>query len=284
MLDPGSVSGGSDLPFGEHHGIGAGAHRHDRHAPVHVWQVCLGSGSDGVLTLLCLDAAVEVVFRASQTRVQLQPGQLALVAKAQVHDLGFSGNGSLCLVQCPRSAIQARGGRLPAIALGPMETGRGLGALVRQLIVELCRSEGSGEIAVMQETLFQLMASLLGTHAAPRPVRDTIPARIIALIEGRLADPELSPEMIAACCGLSLRSLQRRFARAGESVGHWIRHRRLERCYADLMNPRWRKHSIASIAFRWGFVEQAHFSRCFRQQYGISPREVRLLRGDFSGR
>ena len=31
--------------------------------------------------------------------------------------------------------------------------------------------------------------------------------------------------------------------------------------------------SISEICFRWGFNELAHFSRAFRNQYGLSPRE-----------
>jgi len=275
MLDTNNVlERDCERVFAEDRAASANTRAHD-HLPVRIWPLHFGTGGDDVLTMLCLDAAVEVVIGARAARLRLVPGQLACVSKAQAADLDCSGHGSLCLVQCPRSAIQARGGKLPVIPLGPVETRHGLGALVRQLIVDLCHAQANEEASMMQETFFQLLASLLDAHVAPRRVKPALPARIVALIDGQLADPDLSPEMIACACGLSLRSLQRRFAKAGESVGHWIRRRRLERCYADLCNPRWRKHSIASIAFRWGFVEQAHFSRCFRQQYGVSPREVR---------
>jgi AraC-like DNA-binding protein len=33
--------------------------------------------------------------------------------------------------------------------------------------------------------------------------------------------------------------------------------------------------SISEICFRWGFNGSAHFSRAFRDQYGVSPREFR---------
>ena len=32
---------------------------------------------------------------------------------------------------------------------------------------------------------------------------------------------------------------------------------------------------ICDIAYAWGFVSEAHYSRAFRQHYGITPREAR---------
>ena len=55
----------------------------------------------------------------------------------------------------------------------------------------------------------------------------------------------------------------------------WIRDRRLERCRADLRDPRLAGLSILEIATRWGFVSPAHFSRTFRAAYGVSPRDAR---------
>jgi len=246
----------------------------DQSVHVRLRQRCLGTGKDYALMLLCLDDTIWM--RRCRTHMQLTPGQLVFVTPSDARDIQFLGRGSVCLVQYPHSAIQARGGRLPAITVGPVDSESGLGALVRQLIIDLCRTEKGDDIAVMQETFFYLMGPLLSRYSTTRKTLHSIPARIINLIESQLADPDLSPEVIALACNLSLRSLQRRFSRSGESIGHWIRRRRLERCHADLTNPRWRKQSIASIAFRWGFVEQAHFSRCFRQQYGCSPRELRM--------
>ena len=59
---------------------------------------------------------------------------------------------------------------------------------------------------------------------------------------------------------------------SGESVGAYVRRRRLERCYADLVSGR--AGSVAEIAVRWGFRSSSHFSRVFRRCYGAAPREV----------
>ncbi|MDB5447906.1 MAG: helix-turn-helix protein, partial [Phenylobacterium sp.] len=33
--------------------------------------------------------------------------------------------------------------------------------------------------------------------------------------------------------------------------------------------------SISEICYRWGFSDPAYFSRTFRDQFGVSPREFR---------
>jgi AraC-like DNA-binding protein len=58
-------------------------------------------------------------------------------------------------------------------------------------------------------------------------------------------------------------------------VSAWVRRRRLECSRRDLANPRLAGETIAAVARRWGFVDPAHFSRCFRAEFGASPRELR---------
>ncbi len=43
-----------------------------------------------------------------------------------------------------------------------------------------------------------------------------------------------------------------------------------------MSDPQWRGHSIAEIAFGWGFNSAPHFTRSFRDRYGLSPRHYRV--------
>ncbi len=99
--------------------------------------------------------------------------------------------------------------------------------------------------------------------------------RICQSIETLLADPDLSLRRLADKNGVSPRYVQKLFAAADETFGHYLRSRRLERCRMDLGSPVCAKLSISEICFRWGFNESAHFSRAFRNEYGRSPREYR---------
>jgi AraC-like DNA-binding protein len=96
-----------------------------------------------------------------------------------------------------------------------------------------------------------------------------------AYADAHLGDPALSPGMIAAAHYVSVRHLHTAFEPTGISVARWIRERRLERCRAELRDPAHAQETVATIAARWGLVDSSHFSRVFRQAYGMSPRDFR---------
>ena len=99
--------------------------------------------------------------------------------------------------------------------------------------------------------------------------------RIYETIERKLGDPELSPARVAQLEGISERYLQKLFESTGDSFTHYLRERRLQRCWADLANPAEAHRSVSDIAFGCGFSDAAHFSRSFRDRFGLSPRAFR---------
>ncbi len=100
-------------------------------------------------------------------------------------------------------------------------------------------------------------------------------SRAELFIETHLSEPTLCPTEIADALGISVRHLHRLFLQKESTVAEFIRERRLERCQTDLCNPRFADRNITEIAFFWGFSDSAHFSRCFKRRFGISPRMFR---------
>jgi AraC-like DNA-binding protein len=95
-------------------------------------------------------------------------------------------------------------------------------------------------------------------------------------IEQNLRDPELSPCAVAKGLKLSPRYLRMIFAaNNGETVSNYILRRRLEECARQIVDPRWRGHTITEIAFGWGFNSAPHFTRSFRERFDLSPRDYR---------
>jgi len=97
-------------------------------------------------------------------------------------------------------------------------------------------------------------------------------------IEQHLRKPDLSPCTIADKLKLSPRYLRTIFASSEETVSAYILRRRLEECARQIEDPRWHGHSITQIAFSWGFNSAPHFTRSFRDRYGVPPRRFRTLR------
>lgn len=94
-------------------------------------------------------------------------------------------------------------------------------------------------------------------------------------IRAHLADPELSPGTVADAHHISLRHLHRLFRQHGLTVAAWIRRQRLEGCWRDLTDAAMFSQPIQVIASRWGFTDNAHFSRVFRAAYGFPPSHLR---------
>ncbi|MFE2499839.1 helix-turn-helix transcriptional regulator [Streptomyces scopuliridis] len=90
------------------------------------------------------------------------------------------------------------------------------------------------------------------------------------LAEQRLADADLSSAMLARELNVSVRTLQRAFAAGGESVTAYIRERRLELARQALSASRL---AVSEIAAHWQFADSSHFSRTFKQRYGLTPTE-----------
>lgn len=92
------------------------------------------------------------------------------------------------------------------------------------------------------------------------------------LADSHLADPDLSPSMLARELNVSVRTLHRAFTTVEESVAGYIRLRRLEQARAELLTPAGRP-SVAELAAHWQFADSSHFIRAFKIQYGHTPTE-----------
>jgi AraC-like DNA-binding protein len=175
------------------------------------------------------------------------------------------------LVPLPRHAIHVRGGSgmgrilsglLSAVAASMDELDETLVGTVEAALppfMQTCVFNQTGELA------------LAGTAA----MRAGVLQRIWRTIEDQLDDAELSISCIAAQHGLSVRYIQKLFEEGGENFSRYVRRRRLEQIRSDLANPVNRDVSITETCFRWGFNDSATFSRAFRAEFGVSPREYR---------
>lgn len=94
-------------------------------------------------------------------------------------------------------------------------------------------------------------------------------------IESRFAS-ELSLDEIAEVSGVSRFHLSRAFGVAtGRSVMRYVRERRLSEAARQLANG---APDILRVALDWGYGSHEAFTRAFREQFGITPEELRARR------
>ena len=161
---------------------------------------------------------------------------------------------------------------LPAPAVAPLPGGR-----------PILGSARSAEVRV-------LMAH---AHAVRETVRDLTPTglwaardALLELAKGAMrrefddVEPRLAPAL-ARQLNVSVRTLHRAFATAGETVAAYIRRRRLEQARLELAAPAPRRPGVPEVAARYQFADGSHFARTFKAQYGQTPGEfARTPRGE----
>ena len=94
-------------------------------------------------------------------------------------------------------------------------------------------------------------------------------------VDLNLHDPDLRPEHLVRSMGISRSYLYKLFSDNDFSFQDYIRNRRLTLVAMALRNPALEGVSITDIALRCGFNNASHFSRCFRANFGESPRAYR---------
>jgi AraC-like DNA-binding protein len=157
-------------------------------------------------------------------------------------------------------------------------TGGLLGDYMRALVAragDLTHADASSIAQATTDMIAACFRTTAETVARARPALETtLLERIRAHIEAMLGSPDLGPDSLCVAFRLSRTQLYRLFESLG-GVAAYIQTRRLARAYADLADSGKAPRKIYDIAYRWGFVNEAHFSRAFRRAFGMTPGDAR---------
>lgn len=97
--------------------------------------------------------------------------------------------------------------------------------------------------------------------------------KTLAIVEANFHDEKFSVELLANKTNMSVSQLNRKLnALIDQPAGQLIRSLRLQRA-ADLLKQN--ASSISEICYGLGFADQAYFSRAFKKQFGVSPRDYK---------
>ena len=100
-------------------------------------------------------------------------------------------------------------------------------------------------------------------------------SRFKEVIEARLEESEVSVEDLAADMNLSRVQLYRKVkAVTGSSPVELLRTARLNRAYQILLTT---DKSVSEVAYAVGFTAPSYFTKCFKEEYGMVPGDVRKI-------
>jgi AraC family transcriptional activator of tynA and feaB len=245
--------------------------RHIVHAPGRVFSFVLQARGSGVFSQYGQEAA-------------LKQGDITLCDSAAPHSYDVDEGSEVMMLRVPANMLKERLPSPEQFCGRHLASNQGLTCTVAAVMASLCAQLERGLSPYFQNSLARHVLDLLATSYAiafdslstASSVVSGRHAKVKLYIEQHLRDPELSPCTIAQGLKLSSRYLRMIFATGSETVSAYVLRRRLEESARQMADPQWRGRSIAEIAFGWGFNSAPHFTRSFRDRYGVSPRHYRM--------
>jgi AraC-like DNA-binding protein len=225
---------------------------------------------------LYLQVAGQSHVTESGSKVSVNTGDLILLDAAKESQILFDQENESLYAIIPKPFLQnadeSDGIKTNMVARGP--SAMMLGSLLRAAFSDQHALSTAQSVAI-NNSIIQMIGATW--QSCQEPIDATGPGLLRLIQEdllGRLSTNH-TPNDIANAYSVSVRCIHRLFSDAGTTLGEWLRESRLERCARDLRDPAHSAENITEIAFRWGFNESAHFSRCFKAAFGYSPRDYR---------
>ena len=229
-----------------------------------------------ILHLQCRGSSTH---RQSGREATLGAGDFIIASPHEAYAMDLAAH-ELLVVEFPRAPLAERFSGLDD-ALRQRLSGGSPGARVfHDFLLSLWRQSQQGISdpdweASVSTVFYDLVALAMRGAAMPGPgdLDSALRSRVLRVVEAQLADPGLRTLTLANACNTSVRTIQNVFAAMGTTPSAYILERRLRRA-ADRLTAS-PGASITEVAFELGFNDSAYFARCFRQQFGVAPRDWR---------
>ena len=218
---------------------------------------------------------------------ELRPGGIGILDGMRPFSVLFPNEVDRIVAAIPHRLLRARAPWLDATPLNCLAAGSPLVEVCGIYLERLAgaRSMPPREAWMLVENLCNLMALLTAPeetdrHALRNVRHDVELDAMLAYLSANLANPLLSPTMLAQHMGVSVRTVHNRFEEAGTTFGRWVMEKRLAACHKALSDPLHDGLRVSQIAFNWGFNDLSHFTKAFRARFEIPPTHVRKLRNN----
>lgn len=219
-------------------------------------------------------------FEQHGRRLLLSPGEWSVYDTRSPYTMLVPEQAEQLVLLVPHDELRGVPIHASLMARG-FSTRSGLGRVMYKLLTtmlsefpKLGQQSESSLIALVNQLLnFSILEALQDDRSLSDA--EALELRARSYIVQNIRDPELNVEQIANALHCSKRYLHMVFAKKGQTISELIWKLRLEGCRKDLQNPVLANPSITDIAFSWGFNNSAHFSRRFRDEFGMSPRGSR---------
>lgn len=246
----------------------------------HRHHIATGTGESYLVTI---PQTAPVEFRQMGRDVRCDPGGILLERGDEPYRFSYGTANDLCVLKIAKPVLATRlrdPDRFCALVLNGRE---GIGSLLSTMALQVQAQapDDPASATVLGRHLVELLALALDRNAEVHAgggsaVRAAHLRRAEAVIRRNLSSADLSPEVVADACGISKRYLHELFAGRNGTVSQFIRDARLDaaRDALDMPDP----GPLSDVAYRFGFADQAQFSRLFKAKFGETPSCYRAAR------
>jgi AraC-like DNA-binding protein len=246
------------------------------------------AGDPDLLALGMVESGVGYLEQDGRT-CEVANGAFALYETSRPFTWTMTGDWTLCVYTWPRESIALTEVQSQRLTAATVSRSAGLGRFLGPMLSELIRCDAGLSVPAAVKVANEIaeMSIIAAGDIRPADCTDGGPEKVREIqlfIEQNLGDPALTPAAIAQEFYMSTRTLHRLFGQSGLTVAAWIKHRRLDACRRALLSPSARTVPISDIAARYGFTNQAFFSREFAAEYQLSPSKYREAGGFTDGR
>ena len=244
--------------------------QYERH-PRHI------AGASEEQYLITIPRRSPVEFRQLGREVRCDPGGFIIDRGDEPYRFSYEAANDLCVLKVAKPILANRL-RNPDRFCAQVFNGRdGLGGLFTTMAQQV-QAQATSDLAagaVLGRQLIELLTLTLdrSSDVALSSVRAAHLKRAEDVIRRNLSNPDLSPDLVADACGISKRYLHEIFADGNGTVSQHIRELRLIAARNMLQMPN--AGPMSDIAYRFGFSDQAQFSRLFKAMFGQTPSSYR---------
>jgi AraC-like DNA-binding protein len=216
----------------------------------------------------------ESVFEQDGKFLTIYPGDCIAYDLSRPHVISSSSSTKHLVVIIPKNLALLRGFKLNDIATQHFSSREGIGRLTYDMVGSVFRQMTSitpeCEEEVAESILRALYLPFLERRHIARP-GEVLKQRAKTYIWRNIRDSDLCIDRIATSLNCTKRYLHMVFANEGTTIAKYIWMVRLERCREELEQSRNGFATITDLAFSWGFNSSSHFSRMFKDRFGVPP-------------
>ena len=234
--------------------------------------------------LITIPLRAPVEFRQLGREVRCDPGGFLLERGDEPYRFSYGSANDLCVLKVAKPLLADKL-RNPDRFCALVFDGRaGLGGLFTTMAQQVEQIPDDPAGGVLGRHLIELLALSLDQTSdvgAGSAVRAAHVRRAQVVVSRNLTNPDLTPGLVADACGISKRYLHEVFADQNCTVAQHIREQRLIAARDLLQMPG--AGALSDVAYRFGFSDQAQFSRLFKAMFGQTPSGYRAMHGDRGG-